>query len=480
MSEIIIRNKRVCNFYQNNTFISFEEVNIFMVDLLEKMIQNTEPSLDKPLAIKLLEQMAKGQTEVTKSHQNIHASFVEKMVEFKKDYNKELSVILSSNNTETLGPLIRQYNLSLEDKIKLWMHETIPKTNDSLYKDISASLKELYQNIQKDTKTLLDSSLDKKILEDFVHSIDNKFAKSLVSSQTFLNTMMSSTEQRIAKSIVDSQVQTLDRLKSVEKTITVTQMEQSTLQQNVSELLRKLENSSAKGKISENLLQHVLHNAYPSAQIESVGTSKETGDFMLSRQGKNTILFENKNYERNVGQEEVKKFIRDIELQECSGILCAQHYGISNKENYQIDIHNGHILVYLHKVEYDPDKIKVAVEIIDHFRSTMDDLDCGNEIVQMEKKTLDDINKEYQQFIQSKLTQVKLIKEYNQKLIAQMDDWKLPQLEHLLLKFFSTTAAKENICEYCQYIAKNPRALVAHKRGCVEKKKISTLTIEES
>jgi len=478
MTEIIIHNKRICNFYQTNTFISFEEVNLFMVDLLEKMIQNTEPSLDKPLAIKLLEQMAKSQTDTVKSHQNIHTLFQEKMVEFKKDYNKELTNIVSNNNTETLGPLIRQYNLSLEDKIKLWMHETIPKTNDSLYKDISSSLKELYQNIQKDTKTLLDSSLDKKILEDFVQSIDNKFAKSLVSSQTFLNTMITSTEQRLSKSIVDSQVQTMDRLKSVEKNITVTQLEQTALQQNVGELLRKLENSSAKGKISENLLQHVLHNAYPSGQIESVGTSKETGDFMLSRQGKTTILFENKNYERNVGQEEVKKFIRDIELQECSGILCAQHYGISNKENYQIDVHNGHILVYLHKVEYDPDKIKAAVDIIDHFLSIMEDLDFGNEIVQLEKKTLDDINKEYQQFIQSKLTQVKLIKEYNQKLISQLDDWKLPQLEHLLLKFFSTTAAKENVCEYCQYIAKNPRALVAHKRGCVEKKKISATQFE--
>ena len=72
MAQITIHNKRVCAFYQTNPFISFEEVNIFMVDLLEEMLQNSESCPDKSLAAKLSEQMAKSQTEATQSHQNIH------------------------------------------------------------------------------------------------------------------------------------------------------------------------------------------------------------------------------------------------------------------------------------------------------------------------------------------------------------------------------------------------------------------------
>jgi len=46
-------------------------------------------------------------------------------------------------------------------------------------------------------------------------------------------------------------------------------------QQNVSSLLSKMENSSSKGKLSENILFHILQTLYPSASIDSVGTQKK-------------------------------------------------------------------------------------------------------------------------------------------------------------------------------------------------------------
>ena len=35
---------------------------------------------------------------------------------------------------------------------------------------------------------------------------------------------------------------------------------------------------------------------------------------------------------------------------------------------------------------------------------------------------------------------------------------------------YASTASKENTCEYCNYVAKNLRALTAHHRGCALKK----------
>ena len=35
---------------------------------------------------------------------------------------------------------------------------------------------------------------------------------------------------------------------------------------------------------------------------------------------------------------------------------------------------------------------------------------------------------------------------------------------------YASSAAKENTCEYCNYVAKNLRALTAHHRGCALKK----------
>jgi hypothetical protein len=77
------------------------------------------------------------------------------------------------------------------------------------------------------------------------------------------------------------------------------------------------------------------------------------------------LLFENKNYDKNVGQEEVRKFLRDVENQNCSGIMLAQHFGIVNKDNFEIEIHNDvqwkEYLKWL-GVEYKPRKVKVKAK----------------------------------------------------------------------------------------------------------------------
>jgi hypothetical protein len=241
-----------------------------------------------------------------------------------------------------------------------------------------------------------------------------------------------------------------------------------------------MENSSSKGKISENILYNILLSLYPTAQIDFVGTTKETGDIMLMRKDKPTILFENKNYDKNVLQDEVKKFLRDVEHQNCSGIMLAQHYGITNKENFEIEINNTNVLVYLHKVEYDADKIKAAVDIVDHFKSTLEDNTAETgDVLTIDKEVLDDINKEYQHFIANKLAHIKTIKDCQQKLIAQVEEFKIPNLENYLSKLYATSSSKNDVCEYCNYVAKNSRALVAHYRGCSQKKQFNAKSLTQ-
>jgi hypothetical protein len=474
MDQITLKNKRIYDFYKNHSSISFETMNLLVIDLLEKLMQNSQPTLDQTLASSILEEMTRVKQQLARTETQMNQQLLSKMVEMKKDYMNDLQLVMNSNNTDKIAPIVQKYNESLQDKIKILIHELLPKTQEGISKEITSSLKELHSNIQRETNGLANTAITKKTLEEFVSSIDNKFAKSLVSSQTFLNTMISSTEQRITTKVGEGQ----QKVNDMESEIKLSQIQQKVLQDNINDLLRKFENSSSKGRISENVLEHVLHNLYPTAQIDSVATTKETGDIMLLRNGKPTILFENKNYDKNVIQEEVKKFLRDIEVQNCCGIMCAQHYGIANKDNFQIDVHNGNILVYLHAVEYNPDKLKIAVDIIDHFKSTMEDLECGEDVIQFEKDTLDTINKEYQLFISNKANQVKTVKEYTNKILSQIDEQKLPQLEHLLSKYFASSTSKENICDYCNYSAKNPRALMAHQRGCVEKKKIMNVEIK--
>ena len=464
---LTLNNKKVFEFYNEHKNLNFENMNILFVDILDNLLRNTNPSLDSNVAAALLDNMKALQRQVLnikdtveKNQTDIGTMFTLKFVDFKRDYMEDMRMILSSNANEKVAPIIKQYNDTLLDKTRIMINEIIPKNQDILYKSIENTLDNLQKSINNDTNSLMKSSLTKDVLDKFTQSLDEKFSTTLINSQSMFNSIITSTEHRIS-----------NKLTEIKDASVINNSSQSTLCTNVNDLLKKMENSSSKGKLSENILFNVLHSLHPTAQIESVGNIKETGDIIMRRRDKPIILFENKNYDKNVVQDEVRKFLRDVEHQNCSGIMLAQHYGIANKNNFEIEIHNNNILVYLHKVEYDADKIKAAIDIIDYFKEALDDVESGNgELVNINKETLDDINKEYQNFINNKLLHIKTIKDFQQKLIAQVDDIKIPALEHFLSKLYASSSSKENTCDYCSYVAKNVRALTAHHRGCAQKK----------
>jgi hypothetical protein len=323
--------------------------------------------------------------------------------------------------------------------------------------------------------------VNKESLEKFVSELDEKFTKTLVNSQTMMNTLITSSEQRLDTRISDIRTTTEQKFSEIKDISTLNNGSQSQLQTTISDLLKKMENSSSKGKISENLLYNIITPLYPTAEINSVGTTKETGDIMMYRKDKPTILVENKNYDKNVSGDEVKKFIRDIETQNCCGIMLAQHSGIANKENYQIELYKKNVVIYLHNVEYDADKIKVAINIIDHFKSQITDIDTGADTFSIEKHILDDINTEYQNFINQKITHIKTIKEYNQKLLSQIEEITIPSLEQYLYKNYSiSTSTSHDVCEFCSRSFKSQRALSAHYRGCSKKTDIRQPSVIEN
>lgn len=464
---LTINNKRIFDFYDEHKNLNFENMNLILVEILENLLKNTNPTLDMNVAASLLESVKGLQGKINniedvmnKNLNDISNVFTLKFIDFKKEYMTDLQLILSNNANEKVAPLIKEYNESLLDKTKIMFGEIIPKNQESLYKSIEGSLRTLQESVNKDTNLLIKSSLSKEVLQDYISKLDEKFGNTLLNTQNVLNTIVSSSEQRLDQ-----------RLSEIKEISSTNSSSQTNLYANINELLKKMENSSSKGKISENLLFNVLHSLYPTAQIESVGNIKETGDILIKRRDKPVILFENKNYDRNVGQEEVRKFLRDVETQKCCGIMLAQHYGIANKNNFEIEIHNNNVLIYMHNVEYDSYKIKAAVDIVDHFKVCLEDLELGTgEHISLDKEFLDDINKEYQNFANNKLTHIKSIKDTQQKLIAQVEDLKIPTLEHYLSRMYASSGAKENTCEYCNYVAKNLRALTAHHRGCALKK----------
>ena len=485
---ISFHNKKIYEFYQEHKNIDIESMNLVLIDILDTLYQEINPVLTTNLASQLIENMRSLQTQMnimndsfTKSQTELNTNFVVKFMEFKKEYIEDLKMILTNTTSEKIAPIIKQHNESLLDKTKLLITDLIPKNNDILSKEISLSMKELHSTINNDTTKFIKNSVNKESLEKFVSELDEKFIKTLVNSQTMMNTLITSSEQRLDTRINDIRTTTEQKLSEIKDISTSNNGSQSQLQTTISDLLKKMENSSSKGKISENLLYNIIIPLYPTAEISSVGTTKETGDIMIHRKDKPTILLENKNYDKNVNTEEVKKFIRDVETQNCCGVMLAQHSGIANKENYQIELYKKNVVVYLHNVEYDPYKIKVAIDIIDHFKSQLTEIESGIDTLTIEKHILDDINTEYQLFITQKFTHIKTIKEFNQKLLSQIEEINIPSLEQILHKNYSiSTSTSQDICEFCSKSFKSQRALSAHLRGCMKKVETKTNPVIEN
>ena len=426
---LILKNQRIYDFYQKNTQYDFEKMNHFIIDLLEGFTEKVSPSLDQTFASNIMKQMVDLQTQLLKQQQEQQIDHYKQLTDFRKQYHEELQHAIHYNHTEKVQPLIAQQVDQFIDKMDRWQKD------HPVWKEACDSLK---LDLQKDIVELSRISVTEETLKEFTQNVDERLIQSLSNNQTLVNNMLTASEGRIHENMRE-QTRKLDNIGETTK-------DQEQMHSQVSDLLRKMDNSSSKGKVSETMLNHVVHNLYPMGEIKAVGTTKETGDIIMLRENKPTILFENKNYERNVGQEEVQKFLRDVETQQCAGILLAQNYGIANKSNYEIHLYQGKVCVYIHQVNYSPEKIKIAVDIIDHLSQYIDDSGFQNEEIVLDKEFLEQLNKEYQAFVLSKTNQIKLVKEYTQKLLAQIDEMKMPQLEQWLGKYFSQSLTKENQC----------------------------------
>uniref|UniRef100_A0A6C0ET76 SAP domain-containing protein n=1 Tax=viral metagenome TaxID=1070528 RepID=A0A6C0ET76_9ZZZZ len=496
---LTITHPKVINFYKKHTGISFEQSSLLMVELLEQVVEEKmTTSMVSQLVdnLKMIESQVRVVSEsVTRYQEDIILKMNVKLMEMKKEYIEDVKIILSSNISDKINPLLKEQGDNLIAKTNLLLNELLPKTNDTITTKINDTIKDLQRSIQEDNNRL---SANPESFNELLSSMDSKFTTAMLNTQLAL----SSTNEKIdyglkdLRSNHDQQISSVKELNNLnqqtikdalerstndikqynEQQFTTVKDIASTSQLGVTEMLKKMDGASTKGKVSENILSSILQKMYPSGDIQFVGTTKESGDFILKRDNKPTILIENKNWERNVIQEEVKKFLRDIELNKCCGLFLSQNTGVANKQNYEINIHDGNVLVYIHYVNNDPEKIKIGIDIIDHFKEMLSELESSDvDIDTISKDVLIDINKEYNIFASQKLIILKTIKDFHQTMTKQLDIMSFPSLKEFLGTRYGESSSGEK-CEFCGRSCKNYAALKAHHRGC--KKENIVISIE--
>jgi len=472
--QLTISNKEVFEFYSKHS-LDFEQMNIIFCNILQQLITTTDNSYDNNIASNILKKISNLENNFSTieqhffKHQN---ELTNKLNEYKKDYINDVKLILLSNNIEHISPLIKETNNNLIDKTTLMINELLPKNQNAISKDIDNNFKLLQSHIINETNKLLSSSMNQKNIDEFINNSNITMSQTINTITSIITSIENKIENRL--NINSSKIDDL------QKNMTDNHFNNVKLQQNVTEMLKKFEKGSGKGNVSENVLYNILLSLFPCAQIDYVGNEiKETGDIILIRNNKPKILIENKDHDAcNVPKHDVDKFIRDCEIQQCCGIMFSQNRGIANKENYELQINNGNILLYVHNVNFDNDKIKTAIEIVEQFKTKFDEINADNDICNIETSVLEEINKEFNNYTSQKHSLLKLVKDFNEKINASINDLKMPSLEQFLSKHYATSSNQgNNICKYCEKFI--PKSLSQHYRYCIDKKNFDKKNLQK-
>ena len=460
---IIIKNPDVISFYQQHPNINIETINLFFIDIIKKLSTNLSSTMNDNNISKLLSMVTEMNTTINK----FDTSFSLKLMELKKDYMEELKQAMNNNAINEKGNMqsvLERNHDNLVAKTQLLLNEFMPRSQEGYYK-LEKVLKEHFNIMNSATKRILEQT-NKEESSEIVKNIDDQFSK-----------MVSLIHQPICNYIQSSEERTLNNIQQVKDNVNSHKQSQETLATEMNSFLNKYKNNSnLKGNISETELYYVLQKLMPSDEILRCGSESATCDIKVNRcdPNKPTILFENKNYTGTVDTEEVRKFERDIQLQKKHGIFLSQNSPITFKSEFHIDIINGLILVYVPNAEYDLNKIKVAIDIVDKLSIHVSELvsktdkEVKEEHQIMNNRDLTAIIKEYTEFGIKKMETIDMIKTMSKQMIEKLEEMQMPNLNKYLMGTGQYKSDKM-LCQFCGvFNGKNKSSLAAHMRNCSE------------
>ena len=452
--ELIITNDRICNFYENNPSFHIEKINMYFVDLFETIITDITSQSCKDKLNSYLYDFQKENTTI---------SFVDEISKIniiKEEYLQDMFSFIEINFENNTNNNVNKENLfqTMETKTIIFINQIrlvikssfeTPEQNDQYCCLETAFQKDLFIEIKN---AFL--SLYKK--KEWMDNIKNK-------TTLFLNDLH--------KIIFSFQQNVLFQEKMMNQMTNILSILQKGLNENknMMTILNKLYSTSDVSKINQSTMMFSRHF------IEDSNHQKREPPqmFLLKRPNKYNILIESMDIERNVNNDEIHQFIQTMEDNNCNGVFLSQRSGFLSKLNYHIEIYNKLIIVYVHNVGYNEDKVKNAMDIIDNLTIKLREFNREENIneTMIETQILEEINKEYQVFIQQKENMISSFKENQKKILNQMEDIHFPELDKFLLTKFSIPVQKQGFkCELCKkFNANNLKALAAHKRGCFRK-----------
>ena len=438
--EIIIRNDRILDFYEKNKQLDIVKLNILYIELFENI---SSASFDNSTVVNTILSTLTNQTNdlsilkysaesyksdisnirdmyslsinnikteienIKSTFTNISSTLITKIYESKDSYICELKDILKNIDMESkqnINNLLEKQNNLLYNKLLILINDTLPKTQINQYNDLIINFKKEIDTSFSDIK-----SNDPQIIIDKINNIvEQKY-----------NNLLTNIHENISNNIVQSENRLNMNINYIKDLSTKNTHTQENINEELLKYINKHNNPCSKGTMGENLLYKILSDELPTAEILNTSNYTGKGDFIIKRKDKEDILIETKDYNTNVKKEEVDKFIRDVNNNESHGIFISQNSGIVNRENFQFEINNNKILIYIHKMNYEPYKIGLSIKLIDLLSEKFTKTNYDNIIIPVQ--TLKEINNDYQSLYLLKDKLIMDLKDYTKKTLERYE-----------------------------------------------------------
>jgi len=420
--ELKITHPTIVKFYQQHPHIDCETVNLSIINMMSLFLNEDQQNKDNTI--------------------------IEKM--FSKLTSLEMFIQSNEPQGNNIGNVVNNF---------------INDTKKSVIDEVVNVSKEIINNSKNENV--------EQIIEPLVNNVsqnmENKFQ--ILQNQIILP---------LTNKINESESRMNNKLDNIHKMAYDNSNTTDSLNKDLGEYLHRIKNSSFKGQYGENKLKMILNSLYPQSNLDENGLTqtshtKKSGDFILNR-GEQVpkILIENKEYDsKKVPDDEVRKFIRDVEEQQCHGIMLSQHNEISSKSSYHIDIHKNYLLLYINNVHYDSNKIHLAINTIDFLHQKLlpylenDNTNKNKKFI--DNSILDKINDQFQSFIKNKEALCTLIKDNHKKIMDQIQTIEIPGLVELLSTHYATAQETQLHCKFCNKSFKGrfpKKALAKHEPSC--------------
>lgn len=457
----VISDNVILTFYNENPNLDFIVMNHIFIDILKKLSTNLDETVNTSINSKLLSTLSDMNKEIVSLKQDMS----NKMNESKKEYIEDVKLILSNNSltaVEKINNMLEKNNDAVITKTNLLISDIVPKSQDKVYTQIQHSIHNLQTSLTKETQHFLENmNKDENSVKEFISSIDTQF-----------NKMTTNLQQPIFSFIQSSEERTTTSIQQMKEKILSQQTANETLSTELGHFLNKYKhNSSTKGSVSETELFFIIQQMFPSDEVLDCTGDPSSCDYRVNRLNKTkpNILFENKDYTHSVKTEEVTKFERDVQIQKTHGIFISQKSNITFKENFQIDIIDGFIHIYLPNAQYNQEKFRVAVDIIDNLSQKLDyikNADC-DVTINVNKDDLAELLEGYTEFNKQKSQLIESIKISNKQTLDRIEEMQLNSVKKILNKNGIFQNEDDFKCKFCNvFTGKNKASLGAHIRTC--------------